>query len=245
MRCLHVVLVFLSGIVFFCRPVMADSKSIRESIVKELSSTAALGPYEVTIDVRQGVVKLFGNVASEADREIVETVSSKTKGVIGVDNYLKVSETLGTGTSRAGTTGLAADIRRALDEQPNLRQETVGIDVKGGTVTLYGEATSDQARGQIETVTRKLAGVREVQNQIVVRGKLSDEALARRVRETLSREYDIDLTDISISARAGVVTFKGSKNNHREIDRILSVCLMVEGVTDVKSEMLIGAHAYR
>ena len=50
--------------------------------------------------------------------------------------------------------------------------------------------------------------------------------------------------DITIDVRH-VVTISGARSNHREIDRILSVALLVNGARDIRNDMNIEHETYR
>ena len=50
--------------------------------------------------------------------------------------------------------------------------------------------------------------------------------------------------NLEVTAHNGTVTVAGDADNHRDIDKVLSTVLMVEGVKDVRSVMTIKGKRY-
>ena len=68
------------------------------------------------------------------------------------------------------------DARKALDEDPGVPQD-VRVHVYGGTVTLTGTVRSTHQKSEAEAVVRRVAGVGEIVNSIVVAHVVSPETL--------------------------------------------------------------------
>ncbi|MBI3674867.1 MAG: CBS domain-containing protein [Rhizobiales bacterium] len=63
---------------------------IRSSIMRNVSTDAAVRAQLVDATVAGGVVHLWGNVASESEREAIRVVAENTEGVRGVKNHIRV-----------------------------------------------------------------------------------------------------------------------------------------------------------
>jgi len=64
------------------------------------------------------------------------------------------------------------------------------------------------------------------------------------VHQAFARQAGLNTSGLEVTTSSGIVTLRGSRPNFREIDRLLSIALMVEGVREVKSEMTINGKEY-
>jgi len=67
---------------------------------------------------------------------------------------------------------IAAEIRQRLDQDTELRNYTIGIGVRDGSVTLSGAVGSYPARDRAVAIAGRTNGVRSVDNRIVVNTNL-------------------------------------------------------------------------
>lgn len=160
----------------------------------------------------------------------------------------------------------SAQVRNAvmaeLESIPQLGTYDVTLDVRQRKATLSGVVGSDWARSEIQKITERQPGVSSVKNMLVVRSvtepvgpqtqvrarlrpQMTDEQLSQAVMKALKSESAITTSGLKVDTMNGVVTLRGSQNSFRDIDRILGITLMVDGVRDVQSEMTVGTRAYR
>jgi osmotically-inducible protein OsmY len=59
-------------------------------------------------------------------------------------------------------------VRQRLYNDPDVKGARLTIEVKDGVVTLKGHVGSDKFRSKAERLTRKVAGVKNVVNQLTV-----------------------------------------------------------------------------
>lgn len=235
----HLLIIFALFIAAVCPSAYAQSStSIRNSIFSQIES-AGLRGWDISVDARYGKVTLDGSVASEKDRQTVESIAAKTSGVERLENNLRV-----TGSNPYSNSALEQAIRSELMARPDLRNFNIEVQESQGKVVLSG-LTQTQGEAQIaEQVARSHQGVTKVDNQISVRPGPGNSELALRVRRALLGEGDIKLDSLEISANNGTVTLRGDRTDFRDIDRILSVAMMVEGVKNVNNQLTIGQQRY-
>lgn len=63
---------------------------------------------------------------------------------------------------------LAERVRRALEEESRIHAAAIDVSAAGGTVTLWGTATSDDERIRATRVASRIAGVKWVDNKLVI-----------------------------------------------------------------------------
>ena len=234
----RIVLIAAALLVFSSAVYAQNSTSIRNSIFSQIEN-AGLRGWDISVDARYGKVTLDGSVATEKDRQTVENIALKTAGVERLESNLRV-----TGADPYGNSRLEQAIRSDLMARPDLRNFNFEVSESQGKVVLSGQARTERESQVAEQVARSHGGVREVRNQITVLAPLNDSELAANVRRALSHEQNLDLEGLDVMSENGTVVFRGSRPDFRDIDRILSIALMVDGVKNIKNEMTIGQQEY-
>ena len=62
-------------------------------------------------------------------------------------------------------------VRRKLADDTVVKGGALEVEVKDGVVTLKGKVEYEQQKAKAEKLTRKVSGVKQVDNQLVVVGK--------------------------------------------------------------------------
>ena len=60
---------------------------------------------------------------------------------------------------------------RKLADDPVVKGGALKVDVHEGVVTISGKVETDQQKAKAEKIVKKISGVKQVQNQLVVVGK--------------------------------------------------------------------------
>jgi osmotically-inducible protein OsmY len=222
-------------------PSFADSQGIRDQVYERIERVPSFGGYELEIDVRKGRVVLLGVVGSEASRQKLEEIARGIAGVKVVQNSVRVDPRLQVPEGDSSF-ALANRVRERVLAEPGVSSFDLTISAAGSVITLDGKVGSDEAARLIEQSARAVPGVESVVSNLKIgvasRGTFPPDAeLSRTVRDALLREGDISIEGLDIHAHAGVVTLEGSRPDHRERDRILSIVLAVPGVVDVVSRL--------
>jgi hyperosmotically inducible periplasmic protein len=159
------------------------------------------------------------------------------------------------------------EVKEKLSRSRSLGAHQVNIDERTqGVVILTGKVSSDQDRAEIERIAHSTNGVREVQNQLVVapssivvregshplgydprqqsQFSRSDAEINREVREVLTRSRDVDLRNVYVDTKDGIVTLRGSQSLYQQSQRLVALASTIEGVRAVRNEMTIGDGRY-
>jgi osmotically-inducible protein OsmY len=146
-----------------------DDATIGTAIKAKITVDPELNPFEIDVDVDEGMVRLSGVVESASDRAEAESLAENTDGVRGVRNDITVGDkTAGeTITDAASTTKVKAQ----LTADAEVSGTNVDVDTSLGVVTLSGTVKSDTARAEAEKLARATDGVKRVRNLLKVRSK--------------------------------------------------------------------------
>ncbi len=107
--------------------------------------------------VRDGVVRLTGQVKDVAARRFAEIVARRVEGVIDVENEITTD------------TGVVARVTAALLEDPRTRLHTIEVSSEHGVVTLSGTVPSEEVKRAAEEIARQQKGVVSVINALHVK----------------------------------------------------------------------------
>ncbi len=148
------------------------SPDVKDSIRTSLDQ-AGLKDVSVDQDRDKGVVTLTGHVMADAERVQAEAIAKDHAPGQVVANEIVVTP--------PGAEAEAKDISEALDNgiEQNLKaalvakgyKDQVDYRVKAGTVTLTGTVDSQDKRAVIASVASNVPNVREVVNEIQVKGQ--------------------------------------------------------------------------
>jgi len=120
-------------------------------------------PTKIHVSVHNGVVTLSGAVPSYGQRQAAENDAWAAPGVIDVIDDLVVEP-----PTRRSDDEIRADVRRAMDTDPDINAARVTVDVVDGTVYLRGTVPTYYQIGKAADDAWSVPGVRNVVNELTV-----------------------------------------------------------------------------
>lgn len=125
-----------------------------------------------------------------------------------------------------------------------LRDDSVKVDSKEGVVTLRGSVEDASHKSMAQDTVEGLPGVRRVDNQIEVKGTSSAEGsdgwITTKVKTALLFHRSVSARRTEVSTMDGVVTLRGEAATQAEKDLATEYAKDINGVKDVKNEMVVG-----
>ena len=117
-----------------------------DQLAKDVRLALSLDPivekHQVNVSVLNGKVYLYGWVDSSYERIQAESVASRIKGVVEVDNGLQVASRRWSRETQKSDWEIRQDIRDELWWSPYVDSDKVTVTVKDGIVTLTGTVDS-------------------------------------------------------------------------------------------------------
>lgn len=139
-----------------------------------------LAAHKIDVDTHDGVVTLSGTVKSDIEKELAEEIAKNVAGTRSVENRLQIGEaversendqdpdrTFGQAVKDATTT---ASVKTALAFEKGVKASDINVTTRWGTVTLTGTVATKREAELAKQTAAKTAGVKEVVNEIQVRG---------------------------------------------------------------------------
>jgi osmotically-inducible protein OsmY len=139
---------------------------------------------------------------------------------------------------------LATRVAQEIDADARLDDCQIRVDCNAGVVVLSGLVDASAARGQAEQAARRVPGVRDVANDLVVtpRGAEDrpDPEIAAAVRHALEWDVRVPQERITSSVTAGVVTLAGEVDRWSESRAAEGVVATLAGVRTVVNELRVA-----
>lgn len=246
----RLVLIALCALSLVPTGAFADSDRIRKEISDRVKAEQDFGSHDIDIDVRRGLVTITGNVSSEVSRARLTEIAEVVAGVDEVKNLVTVqgrwpsTNAVGVNTSpisASAVNSLADKITSRARQELTKENFSLHVSQSGNELLLKGQVDTTEGAQRIRRIAEEEAPQRVIRNQLVVTEEVvTDDQIRSRVLTALNKEPLIKTDDLQISVKDAIVSIEGVRPNHREIDRILSVVVMVEGVKDVKSLLKQG-----
>ncbi|HUZ00625.1 MAG TPA: BON domain-containing protein [Thermomicrobiaceae bacterium] len=141
-------------------------------------------------------------------------------------------------------TDIQADVFDEFDWDPEVEVTDVGVEVDDAVVTLTGTVNSYAIKWAAERAALRVAGVRAVANDIVVKPRgfepRSDAEIARAVADALSWSFDVPAGRIQATVEpSGNVVLEGTVDWQHQRKAAERVVRPVAGVTSVVNRIRI------
>jgi osmotically-inducible protein OsmY len=211
---------------------------IQTDVLAELKWDARVGPNEIGVIVKDGIVTLTGWVDSFTKRWAAEEAAQRVSGVKAIANDIEVR--LPTSAERTDA-DIAAAARRALEWDAILPVDRIKLSVSKGMVTLEGDVNWHFEKEDAERVVRRLTGVRGVINLLTVHAHEPAPAqLKKSIEDALVRSAELDANRIQVETQAGKVILHGSVRSWAEREEAERVAWRALGVTSVENHIVIN-----
>jgi osmotically-inducible protein OsmY len=210
---------------------------IEKDVLDELDWDSRVGPNDVGVTVKDGIVTLSGHVDSYAKRWASQEAALRVLGVKAVANELEVS--LYSAAERTDSE-LAHAAIDALTWDAEIPTHSIQVSVSKGWVTLSGQVDVYFQRSAAERAMRHLAGVRGVSNELTVRQTgPAPEDVKQRIERALVRNAETDAERIIVEVHGRQAILKGRVRSHAEKRAAEASARSAPGIYDVDNRLLI------
>jgi osmotically-inducible protein OsmY len=213
-----------------------DDSEIRDDVLAELDFEPEVGPGEIGVTVKDGVVSLLGTVENYPMRQAAAAAAHRIRAVRAVANELEVKFPYPTAPTdetiaKAAVLALAGHI-----QVPN---NQLDVTVSAGCVTLTGEVPWQFQRQAAENTVRPLAGVRAVINRITIKPAVTVPDIKLKIERALVRNAETDADHIRVAVQGPKVLLSGSVRAWLEREEAQRAAWSTPGVTAVENNIAI------
>lgn len=220
--------------------VMTNDAQVRENVMAEMLYDPAVTINDIAVVVQDGVVKLTGVADSFGTRTAAELAAWRISGVRNVVDEIVVDPTL-LGQPTDGE--IAAYLRERMDKDFLVPKGRISVSVLDGVVTLTGTVNWHLQREAAVEEAEDAQGVRDVINLITIdRGAASPKNIASDIKKALTRNAQLDASNVQVTANGGEVTLSGTVSSYTERKEAESAAWRAEGTTEVINNITIRPH---
>ena len=125
-----------------------------------------------------------------------------------------------------------------------LKDDDIKVNSVDGVVTLTGTVEQETHKALAKVTVEGLPGVTSVENKIELKGERppenSDTWVMTKVKTTLLFHRSVSGFKTEVDVKDGIVTLKGEATSQAQKDLTTEYAKDVEGVKDVKNEMVVS-----
>lgn len=183
------------------------SLDLQEEVIEELAFDQRVNAEDIGVSVNEGIVTLRGTVSSFIQKWEARDAVMRVRGVRGVADELAVDLP---STHLRSDTDIALAIEHRFSSNASV-PAAVKFVVKDGNVMLRGEVPWYYQLQEAAYEARRVVGVRDVVNLILVKPKVSltSEQVKQQIYKEFQRLADLDANGVSVSVSDGTVTLSG------------------------------------
>ncbi|MEP7243995.1 MAG: BON domain-containing protein [Gammaproteobacteria bacterium] len=172
-----VALVALGSMTVACTPTRTtksagetiDDGTVTAKVKTALARDPATSAFKIDVETFRGDVQLNGFVETADMKGAATRVAKSVTGVKKVDNNLRVQAGDRTAGEVVDDSVITAKVKLALAEDKTVAGHQVEVKTREGVVQLGGFVDTGAQKSQASVVTRQVAGVKQVDNQLEVK----------------------------------------------------------------------------
>jgi osmotically-inducible protein OsmY len=207
-------------------------KELRDAVEDALDWEPVINAEGIGVSVNDGVVTLSGHVPSFPEKREAEKIAGMVRGVKAVACELEVALPHHFQRSDEEIAQAAAN---AITWNTLLPPGRVQVWVDNGRVTLEGTADWQYQRKSAAKCVRYLAGVKDVNNHIVVRPSANRIAVRTQIEAALLRHAQLDAGNIRVDVNGDRVTLRGHVTSWAEREAAERAAWGSAGVREVEN----------
>jgi len=144
---------------------------LRDKVKAALLFHRSVSAGTTEVDVKDGIVTLRGDAASQSQKELTTEYARDVEGVKGVNNEMAVTKT----SKKPQTVGekiddasITAQVKLTLLSHRSTSALNTKLETKRGVVTLYGKASNASELNLATKLANDVNGVKSVKNRMVI-----------------------------------------------------------------------------
>lgn len=216
---------------------MKTDLQLQRDVLEELKFEPSIREAEIGVAAKGGVVTLTGFVDSYVEKFSAEQTAERVGGVKAVADEIKVKLS---GAHQRSDTDLAHAVVNALRWDIQVPDDHIKATVEDGWIALDGEVEWQYQKWAAEGAVRNLTGVKGITNLLTVKPRrASTYEVGQKIKDSLRRHAERDADKITIEAKDGQVTLRGTVSSFAERQDAERAAWQAPGVTKVEDMIAV------
>jgi osmotically-inducible protein OsmY len=213
-----------------------NDKDLQTTVTDELSYNPSIDPTHLVVLANDGVVTISGDVTSLPERHAAKRAALRVWGVKAVADDMAVRDQ---GASGPKDAELAEAAKQMLNWAVDVPTDTVKAAVRDHAITLSGTVTWQYQREAAARAVMYLRGVTAVTNTITLTPTAPASQVKTAIDAAIRRNVQLDSREITVDARGGDVTLRGTVRSWAERRQAEYVAWSAAGVTGVTNDLAV------
>ena len=212
-------------------------KITKQGIIDQLDWDDRVDAGKVNITVNNGIVELTGTVPGYAEKMAAERDAYQIDGVASVQNKLTIEFP---GGKIFNDDEITANIKNKLFSDSRINATNIKVKSTNGIVTLSGVVDTYWEKRLAEDIAYYNLGVLEVVNNLSVSlaKSIEDADIENDIRKAYRRN-SVDVKNIDINIKNGVVHLKGSAPDYFTKTQAYDIARLTSGVVNVIDDVIL------
>ena len=215
---------------------MSD-RELREAVEEALDWEPIIDAKGIGVSAKDGVVTLTGHVPSYPQKREGEKVAALVRGVKAVVCELQVR--LPSPNERSDE-DIARAAANAVAWNTLLPKDKIKVWVDQGRITLEGEVAWQYQRKSADQCVRYLAGVKDVNNHIIVESHADQAVIKEHIEAALLRNALLEAHRVRVEVRGDRVILNGNVLSWVEREEAERAAWASPGVCDVENRLIVN-----
>ena len=146
-------------------------------------------------------------------------------------------------------------IESKVESEYGVGKYSIDMEYFRGDIILKGTVSSKEVKDKIGEIALSVPKVVSIRNLLaidpsfadktkMISQQRTDDMIEAELAKYLSDDRDVHISNFSIDIDNGIATLRGDAPSFKEVDKVLSIALMTDGVRDIINRLTVEGHDY-
>lgn len=219
----------------------SNDQNLKRRIIEQLLWNDNINANEVDVEVKEGNVKLMGQVPNYTAKLSATHNCSQVEGVKKVENYLRIQ--FPPVDTMPENSQIALNLRNLIFQKSKINTDDVHLDVEDRVATFTGTVASYSEKYLLEAIANSVHGVLGVNNflEVVLPEAFEDEAVLADIRSAFRQNVTVNEENLQIKVYNGTVYVNGTVPNYSTKKHALGIAGYAPGVVNIVDNIKISS----
>lgn len=220
---------------------MTTDRQLQQHVQEELDWEPSLDTALLAVTAHDGIITLSGEVSSYAKKLAAEKAVKRVAGVKAVVMEVEVGLPI---SNLRTDESIAQAVLDTIKWHCELDERKIGVKVDHGAVYLEGQVDWAYQRDTAEKAVMNIAGVKQVNNYITIKPRMTSVDLKDRISNALLRSATVDASRITVELQDHKAILNGTVRSIAEKEDAEKAVWGAPGIVWVDNHLEVEATSY-